>query len=199
MWARLHDWKPFAELTATGTVVNSSNICGIKIGERLGSKGLKKTLDEFGFESRRINCGLSRSNGRRISTTEQLSEEDYVALIATGYTVQPGFNVTPLEIVQAYGAIANDGKLMKAISSDQPDSAATMVRQVLSAHTASGMKTVLQKVVLEGTGKLARSRLYSTAGKTGTAFRPGAPDHDSLGGAKGIASFAGLHGSQIRM
>lgn len=81
---------------------------------------------------------------------------------------------------------------MKPIGAKDPDSAATVVRQVLSFQTAQGMKVVLQKVVQDGTGKPARSRLYTTAGKTGTAYTPGVPEHDSLGGERAIASFAGF-------
>lgn len=187
-----HDWKPFAKLTTTYTVVHSSNICGIKIGERLGSKGLAKTVHDFGFGPGGTTEGFPEALAGDVPTIDQLTEEEYVALIATGYTVQDVFHITPLEMVQAYGAIANGGKLMKPISAQDPDSAATVVRQVLSPKTSQGMKVVLQKVVQEGTGKPAESRLYTTAGKTGTAYTPGAPEHDTLGGERAIASFAGF-------
>ena len=187
-----HDWKPYSQLTTTDTIVNSSNICGIKIGERLGSQGLAKTLADFGFGTNGTTESFPGALPGEIPSTDQLTEEEYVALVSIGYTLQAGFKVTPLEMVQAYAAIANDGKLMKPIGANEPDSAASVVRQVLSVQTAQGMKAVLQKAVQKGTGINAQSQLYTTAGKTGTAFTPGTPAHDSLGGERSIASFAGF-------
>jgi hypothetical protein len=187
-----HDWKSYAQLTTTDTIVNSSNICGIKIGERLGSQGLAKTLDAFGFGPGGTAESFPEALPGDVPSTDQLTEEEYVALVSIGYTLQAGFKVTPLEMVQAYGAIANDGQLMKPIGANEPDSAASVVRRVLSVQTAQGMKAVLQKAVQKGTGTNAQSPLYSTAGKTGTAFTPGTIAHESLGGERSIASFAGF-------
>src|SRR5580698_10818059 len=47
--AEVSDWKPFKTLSATDTIVNSSIVCGIKIGERLGVAGLSRMLTDFGF------------------------------------------------------------------------------------------------------------------------------------------------------
>ena len=46
-----HDWKPFDKLTTTQAIAQSSNICGIKLGLKLGTEGLEKTLKNFGFGS----------------------------------------------------------------------------------------------------------------------------------------------------
>lgn len=188
----IHDWKPFKSLSTTDIVTNSSNICGIKIGQRLGVTGLAKMLSDFGFGTGGTTDGFPEAAPGNIPRPTQLTEEEYIALIATGYTLQAHFRVTPLEMVQAYGAIANEGKLMKAIGANEPDSSATVVRQVIDRSTADGMKTVLAKVVTDGTGKPALSTLYTTAGKTSTAYTPGTPEHDSLGGERGIAGFVGF-------
>lgn len=187
-----HDWKPFAQLNTMDVVTQSSNICGIKVGARLGARGLAKSLSDFGFGMGGSTDGFPEALPGDVPDPTQLTEEEYVALIATGYTSQGGFHVTPLEMVQAYGAIANGGKLMKPISAVVPDSAATVVRQVLSPQTAQGMKVALQKAVQDGTGKPAESGLYTTAGKTGTAYSPEDSEHKLLGGERAIASFAGF-------
>ncbi len=188
----LHDWKAFDHLSTADTVVHSSNICGVKIAARLGSEGLAKSIHNFGFGVGGTTQGFPQAIAGDVPTTDQLSEEEYVALIGTGYTLQGEFSVTPLEMVQAYGAIANGGKLMKPLRANDPDSAATVVRRVLSESTAQGMKSVLQRVVQDGTGRPAQSQVYTTAGKTGTAYTPGAPGHRTLGGERSIASFAGF-------
>jgi cell division protein FtsI/penicillin-binding protein 2 len=110
--------------------------------------------------------------------------------------------VTGLELVQAMGALANGGHLMKPalveriVSSDGllVSSASTkVVRDVVSPSTARTMRNLLQKVVTDahGTGKKSRAQSYSTAGKTGTAQKV---DPGIKGYAKGkyIASFVGF-------
>lgn len=187
-----HDWKAFAALSAADTVVHSSNICGMKIGERLGVYGLASTLVDFGFGPGGVTDGFPEAVAGQIPKPGQLSDADFIALLSTGYSAVPGFYINPLEMVHAYGAIANGGKLMKPLGANEQDSAAMVLGQPLAFETARQMKAVLAKVVTDGTGKNAQSALYSTAGKTSTAYRPGSPSHDNLGGERGIAGFVGF-------
>jgi len=189
---RINDWTPFQSLSATDTLAQSSNICGIKIGAKFGVNGLVKMLSDFGFGVGGTTDGFPEAAAGVIPRPTQLTEEEYVALISTGYTMQAQFTVTPLEMVQAYGAIANDGKLMKAIQANAPDSSVSVVRQVIEPSTAESIKVALRKVVTDGTGKPARSKLYTTAGKTSTAFTPGTIQHESLGGERSMGGFIGF-------
>jgi len=186
------DWKPFDNLTVTEALAVSSNICGIKIGQRLGAAKLEKAVLDFGFGRGGSTAGFPEALEGLIPSAKQMSEEEYVGLTSTGYTLHAGFNITPLEMVQAYGAIANGGELMKPLPFAEADSSARSLRRVLSRESANQMKSVLENVVLQGTGKPARSRLYRTAGKTATAYSPSAPEHDSLGGERAVASFVGF-------
>jgi beta-lactamase regulating signal transducer with metallopeptidase domain len=188
----IHDWKPFGKLSVTDTIVNSSNICGIRNSEKLGADGLLKTVRDLGFGPGGTTKDFPAAAPGKVPSPDGLPKEDYIASVGTGYETETNFGVTPLEIVQAYGAIANGGKLMKPLAANASDSRAVELRQVLSPETARGMQAVLRKVVTDGTGKPAQSRLYTTAGKTATAYNPGSPEHDSLGGERGIASFVGF-------
>jgi len=185
------DWKSYDQLTAAESVAKSSNICGIKIGERLGVKALETTLREFGFGSQGSASQFPQAMPGRYPKPKEIADTDYIPLISTGYTATPGFYVTPLEIVFAYGAIANDGKLVKPQSA-KSESKVQLVRQVISVDTAKKMKAVLMDAVKTGTGKNAQSKIYSTAGKTSTAYRPESPEHSQLGGERGIAGFVGF-------
>lgn len=185
------DWKPFGPLTTTETIANSSNICGIKIGEKLGAKGLEESLKAFGFGPKGVASEFPEAMPGHYPNAGELSETDYVPLISTGYTEIPGFHVTPLEVLQAYGAIANEGKLMKPMDFSD-SSSGIMMKQAISVATAQKMKSVLADAVKNGTGKNAQSSLYSTAGKTSTAYRPESPEHHTLGGERGIAGFVGF-------
>ncbi len=185
------DWKPFGPLTTTETIANSSNICGIKIGEKLGAKGLEESLKAFGFGPNGVASEFPEAMPGHYPNAGELPETDYIPLISTGYTKTPGFHVTPLEVLQAYGAIANEGKLMKPMDFSDSSSGIVM-KQAISVVTAQKMKVVLADAVKNGTGKNAQSSLYSTAGKTSTAYSPESSEHHNLGGERGIAGFVGF-------
>jgi hypothetical protein len=185
------DWKPFGTLTTAAAISRSSNICGIKIGERLGATALESSLVDFGFGSGGTTAEFPGALPGRYPKASELPETAYVPLIATGYTSGHGFYATPLEVLQAYGAIANDGKLLRPIAADD-SSDGQLLKQVISPATAQKMKSILVEAVKDGTGKPARSLLYTTAGKTSTAYRPDSPEHDSLGGERAMAGFVGF-------
>lgn len=92
-----------------------------------------------------------------------------------------GYNlaVTPLQVLTMYNAVANNGVMLKpylvnAIQKDgipvytyQP----TVLRdKIASEQTIKMLKSCLEGVMENGTGKTLRSSLYKIAGKTGTAL-----------------------------
>jgi cell division protein FtsI/penicillin-binding protein 2 len=87
-----------------------------------------------------------------------------------------GITVTPIQLVNAYSAIANGGKLMKpyvvaSVRDDQGHEQKTQPEVVgtpFSAKTAATLRTMLTSVVDNGFDK-ARIPRYDVAGKTGTA------------------------------
>src|SRR6202007_458719 len=64
-------------------------------------------------------------------------------------------------------------------------------RRVISPYTAAEMRSMMQKVVLEGTGRKAILEGYSSAGKTGTAQKVD-PATGVYSKTKYIGSFAGF-------
>jgi len=102
-----------------------------------------------------------------------------------------GFRSSTLEILQAFGAIANGGNLMKPILANSHDS--QIVRRVLGPSVAQEMREILRKTVESGTGSTAVSKLYTTAGKTASARLNNFLKIDWYGG-KTQADFAGLVG-----
>ena len=183
------DWKDFDHLTTAGTVAQSSNVCGIRLGQKLGVEGLERALRDFGFGPDGSAQDFPEARPGVAPRSDELPAEIYIPLISTGYTATPGFYVTPLEIVQAYAVIANGGLLMKPRLADDPTP--VTVRRVLSSQTAGQMKAILVEAVRIGTGAPARSARYTTAGKTSSAFSPENSD-DRLGGERGMAGFVGF-------
>ncbi len=88
------------------------------------------------------------------------------------------FQVTPIQMITAYTAIANGGSLMKpTIIRQISDSDGILVkkfepevvRKVISPQTSETVRSILEGVVSEGTGKSAYISGYRMAGKTGTS------------------------------
>ncbi len=109
-----------------------------------------------------------------------------------------GISVTPIQLVQAYGALANNGKMMKPYliqSKVSPNGKVTttnplMISQVVSARAASLVTAMLINVVEKGHGKKAGVSGYYVAGKTGTAQVP-RTDGKGYDPNNNIGSFAG--------
>ncbi len=181
------DYKAFDFLTTQQTIALSSNICTIKIGQRLGADGVESAIRNFGFGQGGSASEFPTARSGIVPHANELSEPDYIASISTGMAgYDSGYVVTPLEITQAFGAVANGGNLMKPVGIGE---APVVMRRILSEATAKKMRDILQAVVTEGTGhSKAESKLYTTAGKT--ASNPEKPESNN--GQAGAASFVGF-------
>jgi cell division protein FtsI (penicillin-binding protein 3) len=107
--------------------------------------------------------------------------------------------VPPIQVLDAYNTIANNGVLVEpqlvrgyvyanGTTKAAPQSA---TRQALTPAVAGTMNSMLQQVVLDGTGTNAIIPGYSVAGKTGTASIP-YPGKDALLSGAYNASFVGF-------
>ena len=164
-----HGWLSMAE-----AIQYSSNICATKIGDRLGKERYYQYLRDFGFGERTGIELPGEEPGilRNVSTWARID-------LAT-HSFGQGVSVTPLQLVAAFGAIANGGTLMRPYLVRRVESptgevlhegAPTPVRRVIKPETARVATEVLRRVVEErgGTGIKARIEGYPVAGKTGTA------------------------------
>ncbi len=93
--------------------------------------------------------------------------------MSIGYEVE----LTPLQLLAFYNAVANDGKLIRPMivkSVRQADKVVetyeteVLNRKICSDKTLKKIRTLLEGVVLEGTARNIRNPYYSIAGKTGT-------------------------------
>jgi cell division protein FtsI (penicillin-binding protein 3) len=154
-------------------LIESSNIGTYRIAKRMGPEKLAGTFADFGFGSRDNQIGFPGQQFGRVSPWQKWRPVRF-ANVAFGQ----GFYASGLEMVQAFGAIANGGNLMKPFFIDHIESpeggmieshASEIVRRVLSPTTAASLRQVLRRVVDEGTGSKARLTSWSSAGKTGTS------------------------------
>lgn len=155
-------------------LANSCNPAFIKIGQSVGSNTFYKYLDAFGLFQK---TGIETSGEENVSPIFwNVNDVGPVELATMSFGQR--FKITPLQMITAVSSVANNGILMKprivkemkntdtgAVTTVDPVS----VRQVISKETASTMLDMLETVVTDGTGKLAKVKGYSISGKTGTS------------------------------
>ena len=197
---RANNWKirdshPVGETDIKGILVESSNICSWKIAERLGSKNLYNGYKNFGIGTGEFMIGFPGQMKGRISNWKSWKQIRY-ANISFGQ----GFLVNAVEVVQAMGAIANGGNLMKPWIRDKITSSdgsildknsSTVLRRVMSPEHSAFLRKSLAAVVEQGTGSKARMINYSSAGKTGTSEKID-PIAKAYSTDLRVASFAGF-------
>ena len=142
----------------------------IKVGLRLGAPKFYDYIRAFGFgQPTGVDLpGESRGMLRRLENWTPVS----VGSISMGQEI----GVTPLQMITAVSAMANGGLIVRPhvvralrhgtqlVEPPEPQP-----RRVIRETTAATMRRMLEGVVLNGTGKLARLDGYTSAGKTGTA------------------------------
>jgi len=190
----IHDWKKYGWLTFTEILQNSSNVGAIKIGLTLGRERYYKYIVGFGFGAPagvRLG-GESRGQLRPPARWSGLS----LATMSIGQEI----SVTALQMVSAFAAIANGGRLMqpqilRATLDSQGRTVRTLepriVRQVISPDTAHALTQMMTTVVRDGTGRNAAIPGYEVAGKTGTAQKLD-PATRRYSRAPGVLSFVGF-------
>ncbi|MBI5037128.1 MAG: penicillin-binding protein 2 [Candidatus Kerfeldbacteria bacterium] len=160
--------------TMTQVLEQSLNTGMIFVSRQLQPETMEEYVKKFGF-GEKYNLELNSEAQGDISSVEK-HQEIYNATASFGQ----GLSVTPLQMVAAYSAIANGGKLMQpyivdeVVKSDEVSikTEPKEIRQVLKPQTATTLGAMLVKVVQNGHGQRAGVPGYFVAGKTGTAQIP---------------------------
>ena len=163
----------------------------VDVARRLGREKILSYLSAFGFGSL-TGVDLEEESAPQLRPSRQWTEID----LATASFGQ-GIAVTPLQMVTAVAALANNGWLMephvvaqiKSAKGETIEIKPKKVRQVVSPSTAKIITEMMVAAVEGGEAKWAKPRGYRIAGKTGTAQIPVAGHYDEK---KTIASFVGF-------
>ncbi len=191
----IKDEKKRGWLTLDEIIKYSSNIGVTKIVHKLNKDRYYKYIRKFGF-GQPTGIDLPGEAKGLVRSPSRWSRVD----LAT-HAFGQGIAVTPIQMVMAYAAIANDGLLMRpyvvrrVVDSDGKvlvEHKSHVVRRVVTQKTARELTSILQGVVSDGgTGARAGIEGFHVAGKTGTAQKP-----DLINGGylpeKRIASFVGF-------
>jgi cell division protein FtsI/penicillin-binding protein 2 len=159
-------------------LVESSNIGTITLAQAIRDKYLKQGKPGNAAIDRWIRrFGFGAPTGIDFpgeSSGIMLPVKDWSDVSIGNIPIGQGITVTPIQLISAYAAIANDGvqvqpHLLKRIG-NEPE-AAHPSRRVLSAKTAATMRSMFEGVVKDdrGTGRKAEIPGYTVGGKTGTA------------------------------
>ncbi len=159
--------------TMTQVLEQSLNTGVIFAKEQIGNAKFFEYVKNFGF-GQNTGVELSESKGNLDNLNANIAVNYHTA------TFGQGISATPIQLVQAFTALANEGKMMKpylVLSKIFPDGKTEntkpqVVRQVISAKTANIISAMLVNVVENGHGKKAGVPGYYIAGKTGTAQVP---------------------------
>jgi cell division protein FtsI (penicillin-binding protein 3) len=189
----IHDVHPNGTLDVAGVLIKSSNIGVAKISIASGPELLYSYLKKFGIGDKThvelpgetggilwpLECGGKNSKGQPTPCWSSSSHE----YIAFGHEV----GATALQLARAVSVIANGGMLVSphiVMKKERPRADGSVEQlplnlappaRALEAQTAMTMRRIMQRVVLEGTGRRAKVPGYTVGGKTGSAqiFIPG--------------------------
>ena len=179
---KISDPRNHQKLTLKEVIAKSSQVGSSKLALTVGVEGLVSGYKAFGL-SKPPNIFFPNIAYGVIKTRENISDHE-VASLGFGY----GLTASALQLAQAYSVFANKGYLKDfKIFVDDTE---TYQQRVISNETALKVLDVLQSVVTEGTGGLAKVSGFEVAGKTGTSHKS-----SSSGGyakSKYVASFAGI-------
>src|ERR1700683_2608595 len=192
---RIRDSKPHGLLPVWGVLAESSDVGAIKIALRLGEDRFYKYIRAYGFGQQ---TGIELPGETR-GLTKPVSRWSKVSIAAISMGQEIG--ISPLQLTGLISTFANDGEWVApriVAGKVEPQATPQTVafhpgasRRVISSFTAAEMRSMMQKVVLEGTGRKAILEGYTSAGKTGTAQKVD-PATGAYSKTKYVGSFAGF-------
>ncbi|MDP2934523.1 MAG: penicillin-binding protein 2 [bacterium] len=160
--------------TMTQVIEKSLNSGAIFVQQKLGKDGFRKYVEKFGF-GEKTGIDLGGEEKGNISNLKKKNDVDYATM-----SFGQGIAVTPIQLVAAIGAIANDGILLRPYilerikykNGEEKITQPKEVRRVISSDAASRMTAMMVSAVKNGYSKKAGVEGYLIAGKTGTAQIP---------------------------
>lgn len=190
---KINCWKSVTthgSQTLRQALMNSCNPALMQLGKRIGAPTLYKYYEAFGLFDK---TGIATS-GESNSYFWDLDNVGNIELATMSFGQR--FRITPIQLITAVSAVANDGvlvepRIVKEVQNPDTGSVVTIdsnnVRQVISKDTADELMDMLESVVTDGTGRYGQVKGYSVAGKTGTS-EPDSSSENSMY----VSSFVGI-------
>ena len=147
-------------------LARSSNVAMVNLVNRMGDQEWVKKLGDFGF-------GKGTDFGLENETTGNFQFDNPVSRIMSGFG--QGFSATPIQLLQAYSSIGNQGQMLKVQVVQGLDSAGEFQARILgkpiSKEAANHVLQLMVDTVEKpyGTAVSFRNPYVKVAAKTGTA------------------------------
>ncbi len=170
----IRDEHPLESAPVLTAFSYSSNIASYKLAAQLGGNRYHRYVTNLGF-GERTGVALPNEASGRVRAPQQWGTLSLRSM-SFGYEV----NVTPLQLLNAYVALLNNGvlrrpRLVEAVLNDENEvierREPEVIRQVCGAAAARQIKDAMLEVVKKGTAKKAAIPGYQVGGKTGTSQR----------------------------
>jgi cell division protein FtsI/penicillin-binding protein 2 len=168
---RNSDLKAYGWQSMTEVLEKSLNTGMIFVMRQMSFDSMEKYIKDFGFGTL-TGIQVTGESAGNIASLEN-KYEIYYATASYGQ----GITATPLQLVAAYGALANGGMLMspyivqekRLADGTVEETLPKALRQVVSKKTATTIGAMMVSVIENGHGENAAVDGYYLAGKTGTA------------------------------
>jgi cell division protein FtsI (penicillin-binding protein 3) len=185
----------YRRLTIPEILQTSSNIGMVRMIQRIKPSIYYNWLERLGL-GQKVETDLPFEVSGQLKSQEKFISS---AIEPATTSFGQGFSLTPLQLVQLQGALANGGKLVTPhVVRGLIDTKGGMhysltlpePRQIFSPTTTQKVVEMMETVVSSGTGKAARISGYRIGGKTGTAEKA-SPNGGYIKGAR-ITSFVAI-------
>ena len=186
---RCHKTQGHGTETFREGVMNSCNPVFMEIGARVGAEAMLKYYRKLGLYEK-TGVDLPGEAGSIMHKLENIGAVE-LATMSFGQSIQ----ITPLQLLRAVSAVVNGGTLVTPHFAVRTEDSVTGEITELTYETEPGnvsettsetMRSLLEAVVSEGTGKNARVEGYQVGGKTATSEKL------PRGTGKYISSFLGF-------
>ena len=172
-------------------VKNSCNCVFMDLALRLGTDKLYEGLKSFGFGAKTGVDFFGESSGLMMNSTKVKSVD--LARIGFGQAIA----VTPVQMLVGVCEAVNGGKKVSPhfVEKIAYDDGETLYEfsspdvRIIGERTSAEMRTLLENVVKEGSGKKASVSGYRIGGKTGTAQKY---ENGHIATGKYVSSFVGF-------
>ncbi|MEX0731514.1 MAG: penicillin-binding transpeptidase domain-containing protein [Aquisalimonadaceae bacterium] len=178
----VRDIRDYGRIDVSTVISKSSNVGAAKLALEMPEDALWNMLTNLGF-GRSTGSGFPGESPGAIASRAPRSTLER-ATLAFGY----GVATTPLQLAQAYSAIATDGQV-RPVSYVRLDEAPSG-QQLMRPETARILRGMMEAAVADGgTAVRAQVPAYRVAGKTGTVRKSGAGGYTE---DNYVAWFAGM-------
>jgi len=178
----VRDIRDFGPIDVTTVITKSSNVGASKIALDLPGEEFWQVLDRVGFGAP-TGSGLPGEVAGMLTSPRRWGPVEK-ATLSYGY----GLSVTPLQLAQAYGVLANGGIRVPVslLARDEQPAGERVLSQTTVSDLVRMMETVVSPV---GTARRAAVTGYRVAGKTGTVKKSVAGGYSDN---SYVAVFAGM-------